>query len=261
MVSWRSLLVAFAVEANGLELNPLAEPGHEDFFGGRPVERVREISPSDFDERVRLGKPFVIEDAGQSLDLVGTSCQQFHERFPSAKMRAEYTGSRNEEFVSLGSKAWFQKDRPQQERLKPKSKDLQNVARANAPYVWHVKDGGHEAPPGVRAAVQKAWQPPYFVRGAVNLREANESAEFWFHRRNGAVLAHADTYCIPAVSLQITGKKCNFPDLRQIHMTEGSTEPIGDRFGKLQYTRVRHLSFFQTSSTRRTCQKRIPSAL
>jgi hypothetical protein len=24
------------------ELNPLAEPGHEDFFGGRPVERVRE---------------------------------------------------------------------------------------------------------------------------------------------------------------------------------------------------------------------------
>ena len=23
-------------------LNPLAEPGHEDFFGGRPVERVRE---------------------------------------------------------------------------------------------------------------------------------------------------------------------------------------------------------------------------
>lgn len=54
---------------------------------------------------------------------------------------------------------------------------------------------------------QKAWQPPYFVRGAVNLREANESAEFWFHRRNGAVLAHADTYCIPAVSLQITGKK------------------------------------------------------
>ena len=85
--------------------------------------------------------------------------------------------------------------------------DLQNVARANAPYVWHVKeglvvfcnlqeelfwiiwslawyrgarwadswlichahnahaplgifaqDGGHEAPPGVRAAVQKAWR-------------------------------------------------------------------------------------------------------
>lgn len=208
MVSWRSFLVAFALEADGLELlNPLAEPGHEDFFGGRPVERVREISSSDFDERVRLGKPFVIEDAGRNLDLVGTSCQQFHERFPSAKMRAEYTGSRNDKFVSLGSKAWFQKDRRQQERLKPKSKDLQDVAGANAPYVWHVKDGGHEAPPEVRAAVQKAWQPPYFVRGAVNLREANESAEFWFHRRNGAVLAHADTYCIPAVSLQITGKK------------------------------------------------------
>eukprot|EP00434_Breviolum_minutum_P034299 symbB.v1.2.030351.t1/scaffold3411.1/size57358/8 len=122
-------------------------------------------------------------------------------------MRAEYTGTRNEKFVSLGSKAWFQKDRPQQQQQKRKSKDLQDVAAANAPYVWHVKDGGHEAPPEVRAAVQQAWQPPYFVRGAVNLREANESAEFWFHRRNGAVLAHADTYCIPAVSLQITGKK------------------------------------------------------
>lgn len=31
---------------------------------------------------------------GQNLDLIGTSCQRFHEQFPSAKMRAEYTGTR-----------------------------------------------------------------------------------------------------------------------------------------------------------------------
>lgn len=91
-----------------------------------------QISPNDFDERIRLGKPFIIEDAGASvaptqddlflaqdrvpcacivsaspswlsfrsclqgenLDLVGSTCQQFHERFPSAKMRAEYSGGR-----------------------------------------------------------------------------------------------------------------------------------------------------------------------
>ena len=81
------------------------------------------------------------------------------------------------------------------------------IRRLNAPYVWHVKDGGREAPPSIRAAVQREWRAPYFVRGAANLREANESVEFWFSRRNGAVLAHADTYCIPAVSLQLRGRK------------------------------------------------------
>ena len=53
----------------------------------------------------------IVRFGGQSLDLVGTSCQQVHERFPSAKMRAEYTGSRTcEECVFLSrngySLAW-----------------------------------------------------------------------------------------------------------------------------------------------------------
>ncbi|CAJ1355896.1 unnamed protein product [Effrenium voratum] len=185
------------------------EPRHADFFklsaDISQVERVREVSPEEFDERVRWGKPFIIEDAGRGLDLVGASCESFHHRFPGAKMRAEYTGTRKEKFVSLGGKAWFQKDRPRPEKQRKEMPP--DLAQTTAPYVWHVKDGGHEAPPEVRAAVQRAWQPPYFLRGQVNLREANESAEFWFHRRNGAVLAHADTYCIPAVSLQLTGKK------------------------------------------------------
>ncbi|CAK9096134.1 unnamed protein product [Durusdinium trenchii] len=197
-------------------------PPHHEFFGGRSVERLRQISPNDFDERIRLGKPFIIEDAGENLDLVGSTCQQFHERFPSAKMRAEYSGGRREMFVSLGSKAWFEKDRPQRAL-----QDLPgSLAATNAPYVWHVKDGGHEAPPEVRAAVQEAWQPPYFVRGAVNLREANESAEFWFHRRNGAVMAHADTYCIPAVSLQITGQKhWRLMPHPKVHFSRDAPEP------------------------------------
>jgi len=194
-------------------LAPLAEPSTADFFGlernnfPQPLERVREVTAEDFDARIRLGRPFIIADAGRGIDLVGAGCQHFHEHFPSAQMRAEYTGDdRPEKFVSLGSKAWFSKDRHQAAKRKKSSKAA-HAKHSTAPYVWHVKDGGHEAPPDVRAAVQRAWQPPYFLRGATNLREANESAEFWFHRRNGSVLAHADTYCIPAVSLQLTGRK------------------------------------------------------
>ncbi|CAK0824377.1 unnamed protein product [Prorocentrum cordatum] len=77
----------------------------------------------------------------------------------------------------------------------------------HAPYVWHVKDGGLEAPAAVRAKVQGSWSPAYFLRGAANLREANESQEFWFSLQNGSVMVHADTYCIPAVSLQLRGRK------------------------------------------------------
>ncbi|CAE7282402.1 yjiC [Symbiodinium natans] len=192
------------------DLSPLGEPSVAAFFGlegkPQPVERVREVTADEFDARVRLGRPFIIADAGRGIDLAGASCELFHQRFPKAQMRAEYTGSdRPEKFISLGSKAWFSEDRRQAGAKKKKSKEAQQ--QTTAPYVWHVKDGGHEAPPDVRAAVQRAWQPPYFVRGATNLREANESAEFWFHRRNGSVLAHADTYCIPAVSLQLTGRK------------------------------------------------------
>ncbi|CAE8598313.1 unnamed protein product [Polarella glacialis] len=135
-------------------------------------------------------------------------------------MRAEYSrgGPQNEQFVALGSESWLQEDRPQvlgrsrgaaaeKEHLSSDLASGPGAAERTAPYVWHVKDGGHEAPPEIRAAVQRAWRPPYFVRGAVNIREANESSKFWFSRRKGSVLAHADTYCIPAVSLQITGRK------------------------------------------------------
>ncbi|CAK0824379.1 unnamed protein product [Prorocentrum cordatum] len=55
--------------------------------------------------------------------------------------------------------------------------------------------------------VQGSWSPAYFLRGAANLREANESQEFWFSLQNGSVMVHADTYCIPAVSLQLRGRK------------------------------------------------------
>lgn len=55
--------------------------------------------------------------------------------------------------------------------------------------------------------MQREWRPPYFVRGYVNRREANESQELWFSRRRGAVFAHADTYCTAAVSLQLSGRK------------------------------------------------------
>eukprot|EP00931_Biecheleriopsis_adriatica_P008868 TRINITY_DN110003_c0_g1_i1.p1 TRINITY_DN110003_c0_g1~~TRINITY_DN110003_c0_g1_i1.p1 ORF type:complete len:546 (-),score=112.11 TRINITY_DN110003_c0_g1_i1:41-1654(-) len=204
-------------------LEALAEPAADAYFdlagqralsgrtaGPIPVERVRDVSQEEFDERARFGQPFIVEDAGRGVDLVGVSCESFHQRFPRAKMRAEYTGGRDEKFISLGSKAWFQQDRTQRgDRAQGEhnAKEIFGDAATTAPYVWHVKDGGHEAPPDVRAAVQRAWQPPYFLHGAVNLREANESAEFWFHRRNGAVLAHADTYCIPAVSLQLAGRK------------------------------------------------------
>lgn len=202
-------LSVVAVATEGL-LPPLAEPSAEEYFGllsgGKiqPVDRFRDISVEDFNARVRTGRPFIVEDAGRENSLVGTSCERFHERFPGAKMRAEYAGGERAKFISLGSKGWLHKDRRTQTAREHMSGGDRKL---NGPYVWHVKDGGHEAPPEIKAIVQKEWKPPYFVRGATNLREATESIEFWFSRRGGAVLAHADTYCIPAVSLQLRGTK------------------------------------------------------
>ena len=97
------------------------------------------------------------EDAGEGNPLVGATCEQFHERFPGAQMRSEYTGGQGDKFVSLGGKAWFEKDRPMK-GVKPRKGLMGNSSKKlNAPYVWHVKDSGHEAPPPVRAAVQAAW--------------------------------------------------------------------------------------------------------
>lgn len=193
------------------ERRPLEEPSASTYFGlpsdsadPVPLERVRDIDPDEFERRMRLGIPFIIQDAGRGNPFLGSSCEDFHRRWPDAQMRAEYSGGDRETFVSLGDASWFRKDRP----VKPRKQHLAGTkAMLNGPYVWHVKDGGHEAPPAVRAEVQATWRPPYFLRGLVNVREANESTEFWFSRRRGAVFAHADTYCIPAVSLQLTGRK------------------------------------------------------
>eukprot|EP00927_Polykrikos_kofoidii_P019056 TRINITY_DN18881_c0_g1_i1.p1 TRINITY_DN18881_c0_g1~~TRINITY_DN18881_c0_g1_i1.p1 ORF type:complete len:484 (-),score=47.21 TRINITY_DN18881_c0_g1_i1:74-1525(-) len=189
---------------------PLWEPSGAEYFrlrdegiARRPVERVKDIPPEEFERRVRRGEPFIIEDAGRGNPFLGQDCEWYQRSFPSAKMRAEYTQGDSERFISVGGTKWQKKGRP----TRPPPEHRSGTTSFNAPYVWHVKDGGHEAPPPVREKVQRLWMPPYFVKGAVNLREANESQEFWFSLRNGSVMAHSDTYCIPAVSLQLRGDK------------------------------------------------------
>lgn len=188
----------------------LWEPPSDRYFGPPeelwPVEvdRIRDISQDDFERRVRHGSPFIVEDAGRGSPFLGKDCTWYHQQFPKAKMRAEYTGNGPSRFISLGGDKWFNSGR----KTKPPRGHLAHgKSDFNAPYVWHVKDGGDEAPPVVRAEIQRLWRPAYFLKGAVNLREANESQEFWFSLRNGSVMAHADTYCIPAVSLQLRGVK------------------------------------------------------
>eukprot|EP00971_Amphidinium_carterae_P325209 6455370-Amphidinium_carterae.2 len=179
-----------AVLAGRPQSSPFYEPSLEEYFNlpgdssSLPisVDRVRDVSPEEFSRRVRAGIPFVIEDAGRDNPLLGSTCENFHERFPQAKMRAEYTKGRREEFISLGGKDWFKKDRRVRQKHAGKVLGKDGSPALNAPYVWHLKDGGHEAPPHIRASAQAHWVPPYFLHGDVNIREANESAEFWFVR-------------------------------------------------------------------------------
>ena len=41
-------------------------------------------------------------------------------------------------------------------------------------HLYNLKLQGNS---GIATILHQAWQPPYFIRGATNLREANESAE------------------------------------------------------------------------------------
>lgn len=147
--------------------------------------------------------PFIVADAGGGSEWLSRPCEYYSERWPEGRMRMEYTRGEGVKYVPLAHDAWRSRDRW---RL-AHGEHMAEGGKVNAPYVWHIKDGGVEAPPHIRASVQREWRPPYFVRGYVNRREANESQELWFSRRRGAVFAHADTYCTAAVSLQLSGRK------------------------------------------------------
>ena len=75
-----------------------------------------------------------------------------------------------------------------------------------APYVWHVKD---ETPKWMKKEIQKYWTTPDWAQtNPFNALQMAENFEFWFSPPGGAaVFSHADSYCEPTVSWQITGRK------------------------------------------------------
>ncbi|EOD17288.1 hypothetical protein EMIHUDRAFT_255946 [Emiliania huxleyi CCMP1516] len=55
-----------------------------------PLARESDITAERFAELAALGQPFIVEDAGRDLPLLGLSCEEYARRWPNGSMRAEY---------------------------------------------------------------------------------------------------------------------------------------------------------------------------
>ena len=233
-----AILICLSAAARGAEVcdepsadvDGLWEPSLQTYFeqlkdweySGKPtaeIKRVRDVSVAEFDELVRHGTPFVVEDAGRGMPLLDQPCHFYHERWSNGSMRAEYhdpkrTGPEWEIFfdkveqetkIPMTNKLWPSAVRPARKMKKLEHHMMGEYGAIAAPYIWHVKD---QEALDTKRSVQQLWRPPYFLtRSSLNNWEALETFEFWFALAGGGTMAHADAYCEMTLSVQLRGSK------------------------------------------------------
>eukprot|EP00933_Yihiella_yeosuensis_P031803 TRINITY_DN25422_c0_g1_i1.p1 TRINITY_DN25422_c0_g1~~TRINITY_DN25422_c0_g1_i1.p1 ORF type:complete len:567 (-),score=115.92 TRINITY_DN25422_c0_g1_i1:19-1719(-) len=166
------------------------------------VLRVKNLDDADFQQLIRDGIPFVIDDCLKGWDEKAAhklTCKDYADRWPTGNMRAEYTT--NQYHIRLKDPTWYT-------QVFPQRSNREHMAGENkiaGPYVWHVKD---EEPLKTKRGVQSYWRVPYFLdSNFANKMEANESLELWFALAGGGTFTHADAYCESTMSMQFSGKK------------------------------------------------------
>jgi len=170
--------------------------------GGPPITRVTNLEDAAFQQMVRDGAPFVVDDCTRGFDedaINAFECKDFARRWPSGNMRAEYTPGQYH--IYLKDPNWYTKIEPQRAH----HEHMAGKKKIAGPYIWHVKD---EEPLKTKREVQQHWRTPYFLEKSIaNRIEANESFEFWFSMAGGGTFTHADAYCESTISMQFKGKK------------------------------------------------------
>jgi len=177
------------------------------------VLRVKNLADDRFQQLVRDGVPFVVDDCTAGFGEGAISdfeCKDFADRWPSGNMRAEYTPGQYH--IYLKDPDWYTKVHPQRKN----DEHMAGARKIAGPYIWHVKD---EEPLKTKRSVQQYWRTPYFLeKSLANRMEANESFEFWFSLAGGGTFSHADSYCETTISMQFKGKKRwriqAFPEIR-----------------------------------------------
>jgi len=180
---------------------------------GPSIPRFTNLDDATFQQLIRDGVPFVVDDCTRNFDPAAVSefeCKDFADRWPSGNMRAEYTPGQYH--IYLKDPKWYSKVYPQRSHIE----HMAGEKKIAGPYIWHVKD---EEPLKTKREVQKHWRTPYFLEPSLaNRIEANESFEFWFSLAGGGTFTHADAYCETTISMQFKGKKRwriqAFPEIR-----------------------------------------------
>lgn len=169
---------------------------------GPPITRLTNVDDATFQQYVRDGVPFVVDDCTRGFDEDAVSnfeCKKFADRWPTGNMRAEYTPGQYH--IHLKDPNWYTKIYPQRAH----KEHMAGGTKIAGPYIWHVKD---EEPLKTKREVQQHWRTPYFLeRSPTNNMEANESFEFWFSHAGGGTFTHADAYCESTISMQFKGNK------------------------------------------------------
>jgi len=163
--------------------------------------RVRNVKDAEFNELVRRGYVFIVEDCSPpDADLSTMACSEYGRRFPKEHMKAEYT--EGQAHVYLEDKDWHSVKKPTESAKMHLSKGKP----LSGPYVWHVKD--ETVDKRTKPALQKMFHVPYFLnQSTLNKQETLDSFEFWFGLEEGGTQAHADAYCETTISMQIRGRK------------------------------------------------------
>jgi len=176
--------------------------GQFDASKGPPILKLSNMDDATFQQLVRDGHPFVVEDCTRGFDADAISnfeCKDFADRWPTGNMRAEYT--KGQYHIYLRDKKWYSELAPQRAH----TEHMAGSTKIAGPYIWHVKD---EEPLKTKREAQRHWRTPYFLeRSLANRVEANESFEFWFSMVGGGTFTHADAYCESTISMQFKGRK------------------------------------------------------
>ena len=83
------------------------------------MQRYSNLTWDDTVRLLRLGRPFIVTDAGFDFRLKGWGCSKFAKEFPQAEMRAEYADDDYNSKTRMSNSDWRTRPRKITESMRP----------------------------------------------------------------------------------------------------------------------------------------------
>ncbi len=199
--------------------------------------RLSNVTTEQFAKFSQAGWPIIVTDVSRGWPMLNWTCESIGKRFPSRRMRAEYTAETGAPFPDINDQLLGEVEKWTSMNLSSGVYDslFAESAPQYAPFYWGVKDSAEHGEAELLTQIGSLTRVPYCMEPAAQ-REMEITPEFWFSVPGAGAKAHMDPHCESSLSVQLSGTKLwrlsPIPDIAGSNFVDGFlyTQSFVDRY-------------------------------